>query len=98
MNLAFVIDRSGSMHGDKIDYARRAVALGIRSLREGDRFAVVAYDDAIELVARTAAALAPRQGKRAEAQALLAPVYCWFREGFDTADLQEARTLLDVLR
>jgi predicted ATPase len=39
-----------------------------------------------------------RQGKHAEAQALLAPVYGWFREGFDTADLQEARTLLDVLR
>jgi predicted ATPase len=39
-----------------------------------------------------------QQGKRAEAQALLAPVYGWFREGFDTTDLQEARTLLDVLR
>jgi hypothetical protein len=39
-----------------------------------------------------------QQGKRAEAQALLAPVYGWFREGFDTADLQEDRTLLDVLR
>ena len=39
-----------------------------------------------------------QQGKRAEAQALLAPVYGWFTEGFDTADLQEARTLLDVLR
>jgi class 3 adenylate cyclase/predicted ATPase len=39
-----------------------------------------------------------QQGKRAEAQALLAPVYGWFREGFDTADLQEARILLDTLR
>ena len=27
-----------------------------------------------------------------------APVYGWFREGFDTADLQDARTLLDALR
>jgi predicted ATPase len=39
-----------------------------------------------------------QQGKRAEAQALLAPVYGWFTEGFDTADLQEARSLLDILR
>ena len=35
-----------------------------------------------------------QQGKQEEAQALLAPVYGWFTEGFDTADLQEARTLL----
>ena len=38
-----------------------------------------------------------RQGKRAEARELLAPVYGWFTEGFDTADLQEARALLDEL-
>ena len=37
------------------------------------------------------------QGKRAEARALLAPVYGWFTEGFDTADLQEAKALLDEL-
>jgi predicted ATPase len=37
------------------------------------------------------------QGKRAEAYALLAPVYGWFTEGFDTADLQEAQTLLSAL-
>jgi class 3 adenylate cyclase/predicted ATPase len=38
-----------------------------------------------------------RQGKRAEAHELLAPVYGWFTEGFDTADLQEAKALLDAL-
>jgi predicted ATPase len=38
-----------------------------------------------------------QQGKRAEAQALLAPIYGWFTEGFDTADLQEARALLEEL-
>ena len=35
-----------------------------------------------------------QQGKRSEAQALLAPLYGWFTEGFDTADLQEAQALL----
>ena len=38
-----------------------------------------------------------QQGKQAEAYALLAPVYGWFTEGFDTADLQEAKALLDEL-
>ena len=38
-----------------------------------------------------------QQGKQAEAHALLAPIYGWFTEGFDTADLQEARALLQEL-
>jgi predicted ATPase len=38
------------------------------------------------------------QGKRAEARALLAPVYAWFTEGFDTRDLVEAKALLEELR
>jgi predicted ATPase len=36
-------------------------------------------------------------GKPNEAPELLAPVYDWFSEGFDTADLQDARALLDAL-
>jgi len=39
-----------------------------------------------------------RQGKRDAARALLAEVYGWFTEGFDTVDLQEARALLEALR
>jgi predicted ATPase len=35
-----------------------------------------------------------QQGKRDEAHELLAPIYGWFSEGFDTADMQEARALL----
>jgi predicted ATPase len=37
------------------------------------------------------------QGKRAEARDLLAPIYGWFTEGFDTADLQDAKTRLEQL-
>ena len=37
------------------------------------------------------------QGKPAEAHALLAPVYGWFTEGFDTSDLKEAKGLLEQL-
>ena len=38
-----------------------------------------------------------RQDKRAEAHALLGPIYGWFTEGVDTADLQEAMALLEAL-
>jgi predicted ATPase len=38
-----------------------------------------------------------QQGRQAEAHALLTPVYGWFTEGFDTADLQEAKALLEQL-
>jgi predicted ATPase len=37
------------------------------------------------------------QGKRAEARAMLADIYGWFTEGFDTADLKDAKALLDQL-
>ncbi len=37
------------------------------------------------------------QGKRQQARELLAPVYGWFTEGFDTLDLKEAKALLGVL-
>ena len=50
VNLAFVIDRSGSMSGDKIRKARDAAIQGIRALRPEDRFAVVAYDDHVDVV------------------------------------------------
>jgi predicted ATPase len=38
-----------------------------------------------------------QQGKKDEAHQLLAPVYHWFTEGFDTKDLQEAKALLEEL-
>jgi predicted ATPase len=37
------------------------------------------------------------RGRRADARALLAPVYGWFTEGFDTPDLRSAKMLLDEL-
>ena len=40
---------------------------------------------------------AQQQGKRAAARELLAPIYGWFTEGFDTADLQDAKALLEEL-
>jgi predicted ATPase len=52
-----------------------------------------------ELRAATSLArLWQQQGQPAEARALLAPVYGWFTEGFDTADLKDAKALLEELR
>jgi predicted ATPase/class 3 adenylate cyclase len=47
--------------------------------------------------AMSLARLWQQQGKRAEAYELLAPIYGWFTEGFDTDDLQEAKVLLEAL-
>jgi predicted ATPase len=47
--------------------------------------------------ATSLARLWQQQGKRQEAHDLLAPVYNWFTEGFDTADLIDAKVLLDEL-
>jgi predicted ATPase len=53
---------------------------------------------ALELRAAVSLArLWQQQGKQAEARALLAPLYGWFTEGFDTADLQDAKALLEAL-
>jgi predicted ATPase len=62
--------------------------------------AVARHQQAKSWELRTALSLSclwQQQGKRAEAHELLAPVYSWFTEGFDIADLQEAKALLDVL-
>jgi len=47
--------------------------------------------------AMSLARLRRQQDRRQEAVALLAPILGWFTEGFDTADLQAARTLLDEI-
>ena len=52
----------------------------------------------IELrVAMSLAKLWPQQGRRAEARQLLADIYNWFTEGFETVDLKAARKLLNDL-
>ncbi len=43
------------------------------------------------------ARLLAKQGRRGEARKMLAEIYGWFTEGFDTADLKDAKTLLEEL-
>jgi predicted ATPase len=61
---------------------------------------VARHQEAKSLELRVAMSLArlwQQQGKRAEAYALLTPIYGWFTEGFDTVDLQKAKMLLEAL-
>jgi predicted ATPase len=86
--------------------AQRHLAQGSREQHEAEAcfqqaLDVARHQQAKSLELRAAMSLArlwQHQGKRAEAQALLAPVYGWFTEGFDTADLQEAKALLTELQ
>jgi Ca-activated chloride channel family protein len=58
VNLAIVLDRSGSMSGAKIDIAKRAVEEAIARLGSDDRFSVVVYDDRVDVVVPSAPATA----------------------------------------
>jgi class 3 adenylate cyclase/tetratricopeptide (TPR) repeat protein len=74
------------------------LAEGESALREAIRVARRRHMKAYELRAATSLArLWGEQGRRADARELLAPVYDWFTKGFDTADLKEAKALLDEL-
>jgi predicted ATPase len=85
--------------------AQRHPAQGSREPHEAEACFQQALDvarqqQAKSLELRAAMSLArlwQQRGQRAEARELLAPIYGWFSEGFDTADLQEAKTLLDAL-
>jgi Ca-activated chloride channel family protein len=68
VNVAFVIDRSGSMGGQKIELAKQAVQTAVSLLKPADRFAIVTYDDMIEVVARSTVATA--EAKRNATRAL----------------------------
>ena len=67
-------------------------------LREAIALAQRMSAKAYELRATTSLArLLAKQGKREEARAMIADIYNWFTEGFDTADLKDAKALLDEL-
>jgi TolB-like protein/class 3 adenylate cyclase len=83
----FVIEGGSGMSSDAQKLLEEALALAQRQ-------------KARSLELRAAADLARLwrdQSRHAEARDLLAPVYCWFTEGFDTPDLKDAKALLDGL-
>ena len=56
LDVAFVLDRSGSMQGGKLGLAREGVDLAVARLRDADRAALVVYDDQVDIVQPLAAA------------------------------------------
>jgi Ca-activated chloride channel family protein len=56
VNLAFVVDRSGSMTGEKLRLAKLAVEQSVARLRSDDRFAIVTYDNEVDVVFASAEA------------------------------------------
>jgi class 3 adenylate cyclase/predicted ATPase len=81
--LSMSVRRRGQAEADYLKAVRIAVDQGAKllELRASTSLARLWYD----------------QGKRTEARDLLAPIYDWFTEGFDTPDLEEAKALLDTL-
>jgi predicted ATPase len=79
---------------------RRAAAEGTPQACFQHALEIARCQEAKSLELRAAISLSrwwQQQGKRTEAYELLAPIYGWFTEGFDTADLQEAKALLNEL-
>jgi predicted ATPase len=82
-----LLQQSPDHHGEAEVYFQQAIS-------------IAQHQHAKSLELRTATSLAhlwQRQGKRDAARALLAPLYGWFTEGFDSLDLQEAQALLTAL-
>jgi class 3 adenylate cyclase/predicted ATPase len=92
------------------DLHRLRALAALRASAEATKEATADLDRALEIArqqearslelraARDLARLWAEQGERQKAHDLLAPVYDWFTEGFDTADLKEAKALLDELK
>jgi predicted ATPase len=81
-----------------VQIAENKLENGQASLQQAIRVAQAQQAKSLEL--RAAAGLARlwgEQGRRADARDVLAPIYDWFTEGFDTADLKEAKALLEEL-
>jgi class 3 adenylate cyclase/predicted ATPase len=75
-----------------------SVSAAERSFRTAIEIARKQEAKSLELRATTSLArLLAKQGNRREARAMLAPLYGWFTEGFDTLDLKDAKALLDEL-
>jgi predicted ATPase len=70
--------------------------LSVKSRRHFERSLSVAASEVLGTARRNERGAAMAH-KREEARELLAPVYGWFTEGFDTLDLKEAKALLDEL-
>ena len=102
------ISRRVDLHAHDVETLRRRGELFLAMEKTDEAAAawlraidMAGLQEAKTLEARAATNLAllwAEQGERQQAHDLLAPVYGWFTEGFDTQDLKDAKALLDELR
>src|SRR5207249_1681583 len=86
------------LRGDLLLMSGAATDTAEASFRKGLEVARSQHARAWELrVATGLARLLREQGRYAEGREVLGPVYAWFTEGFDTADLRDARSVLEAL-
>ena len=97
------VDHTGERHYEAVVYRIKGEILRNAELAEEcfqHALAVARHPQARSWELRAALSLSrlwQQQGKHTAARELLVPIYSWFTEGFDTADLQEARALLEEL-
>jgi predicted ATPase len=103
------VDQNGERYWEAELYRRKGELLLQSRVWGAEQGAAVCFQQALAVARRQQAKalelraalslsrLWQQQGKREEACALLAPIYGWFTEGFATADLQEAKALLEAL-
>jgi tetratricopeptide (TPR) repeat protein len=103
------LERSGTHHNEAEVYRLKGEGILMRD-SSATAEAEACFRKAIEIARRQSAKwwelrattslaqLLSKQGRRDEARAMLAEIYNWFTEGFDTGDLKDAKALLDELR
>jgi hypothetical protein len=104
-----VEDKSKASHGQVEDNFENANPQSLTPNPQAEAEAEACFHKAIEIARRQSAKslelravmslsrLWQQQSKKAEARQMLAEIYAWFTEGFDTKDLQEAKALLEEL-
>src|SRR5215813_14057092 len=104
-----LVDKNGERYWEAELYRRKGELLLQSGVRVAERGAEVCFQQALAVARRQQAKtlelraavslcrLWQQQAKCDDARTLLAPIYDWFSEGFDTADLQEAKALLKAL-
>jgi predicted ATPase len=102
------VDKSGQ-RDHKAELNRLRGGLLLKHIVPDEKWAATCFQKALNIArqqhakslelraAMSLSRLWQQQGKQAEAHVLLAPIYGWFTEGFDTKDLQEAKVLLEAL-
>jgi len=103
LNISLVIDKSGSMHGEKLDYVKRAAAQILSVLESDDRFSIIAFDTKVHTITESKAATEANKKDALRKIRALSPGSStnlsegWLRGAQQVADNKNAQSLNRVL-